>query len=422
LLNNLRDPATTYAGAVNLRRAFGDRARLVAVDHGGHGVYLSAGNACADEAGTDFLVTGARPVGGLTCSAGHAGLQAALQHVTAVDGTPGALAEFRDPHGTFVASSGVADVATGRQPQAGDQFRIFSNTKTFVATVVLQLVAEGKVELDAPIERYLPGLLRANGNDGREISVRELLQHTSGLPDFDSAVFAPGGYYAHRFDHHTPQELIRTATATPRLSPPGTQFHYATTNYVVAGLLIEQVTGHPYADEIRDRIIGPLGLTGTAVPGDDPLLKGPHLRGYAHLDGHDQISDTGRPVDVTPLNPSLVWAGGAMTSTVGDLNTFFTALIGGRLLPPAQLAAMETTVPADLVPGAAYGLGLIRIPLSCGGQYWAHGGDGLGYQTREGVTSDGRAVTIVHTTSPSDQRQFADAFQAVDTALCESGR
>jgi CubicO group peptidase (beta-lactamase class C family)/pimeloyl-ACP methyl ester carboxylesterase len=432
LINAVRDPATTLAGARNLQRAFGGRARLVSVEHGGHGVYLAAGNACADRIGTDFLVTGRRPAADLTCPAEHAGLRGELEHLTTVDGTPGALAEVRDAHGTTVLSSGTADVRTGVPPRARDRVRIFSNTKAFVATVVLQLVAEGRVELDAPVERYLPGLVRGNGNDGREISVRQLLQHTGGLPDFDSTVFEPGRYYADRLDHHTPEELVRAGTSKRRLSVPGREFHYSTTNYVVAGLLVERVTGHPYAQEIRARILRPLGLADTSVPGDDPRIHGPHLHGYAHLDGDShldgdahlngdaRISDTGRRVDATALNPSLVWAGGAMVSTVSDLNTFFTALLGGKLLPAAQLAAMTTTVPENLIPGGGYGLGLLRVPLSCGGEYWGHGGDGLGYQTRGGVTTDGRAVSLVHTTAPSTSQQWADGLKAVDTALCEA--
>lgn len=417
LINNLRDPATTYAGALNLRRALGERARLVGVDHGGHGAYLAAGNACADQIGTDFLLTGARPARDVTCPAEHAGLLGALEHLVTVDRSPGVLAEVRDARGVVTYSGGVRDVRTGAAPRAGDAVRIFSNTKAFVATVVLQLVAEHRVALDAPIERYLPGLVRGNGNDGRRITVRQLLQHTSGLPDFDSSVFTPGRYYTDRLSHHTPTELVRAGTSKPSL---GAGFHYSTTNYVLAGMIVERITGRPYGSEIRDRIIRPLGLRGTRIPADEPGLGRPHLRGYAHLDANDQIGDAGRLVDVTPLNPSLVWAGGAMISTVADLNTFFTALLGGRLLPPAQLKAMTTTVPANFVPGAGYGLGLLRVPLSCGGVYWGHGGDGLGYQSRGGVTADGRAVSLVHTSSPSTPQQFHDALAAVDMALCEA--
>ncbi|SHG94556.1 alpha/beta fold hydrolase [Streptoalloteichus hindustanus] len=417
LVNNLRDPATTHGAATALRRQYGDRARLVSVDHGGHGAYLFGENACAQRIGTDFLVHGVRPPD-LTCPDRHAALAGELAHLTGVEGAPGAAAEVRDSTGVARFQSGVADVATGRPMLASDRVRVFSNTKAFVAVVVLQLVAERRVELDAPVERYLPDLIRANGNDGREITVRQLLQHTSGLPDFDSAVFEPGGYSRHRLDHHTPQELVADAVSRPRLSRPGTKFDYSTTNYVVAGMIIEKVTGHRYASEVENRILRPLGMGDTSLPGDEATPRGQHARGYAHLDDEGRISASGRRIDVTMVNPSMVWAGGEAVSTVGDLNTFFAALLGGGLLPPEQLAEMHRTVPADLMPGAEYGLGLIRMPLSCGGEYWTHGGSGLGYQTREGATADGRQVSIVITTSPATRAQSDAMLGAVDTALC----
>lgn len=419
LINNLRDPATTYGAAAALRRQLGERARLVGVDRGGHGAYLGSQNACAQRVGTDFLVHGARPVRDFLCPAKHAELRGALEHLTAVQHVPGALAEIRDDAGTTELSSGVADVRSGRAPTSSDRVRIFSNTKTFVATVVLQLSAEGRVALDAPVERYLPGLIRGNGNDGREISVRQLLSHTSGLPDYDSPVHAPnGGYYRHRFDHHTPAELVRSGVSKPRLAVPGSEFHYSTTNYVLAGMIIEEVTGRSYAAEVTERILRPLGLHDTVLPGNRVNIPGRHARGYAHLDGNKQLAGTGRRIDVTRLNPSLLWAGGEMVSTLSDLNTFFAALLDGRLLPAPQLAQMKRTVPADVFPGASYGLGLIRVPLSCGGEYWTHGGSGLGFQTRQGTVLDGRQVSIVITTSPSTPEQSTAVLDAVDTALC----
>ena len=417
LVNNLRDPATTHGAAIALRRQYGDRARLVGVDSGGHGAYLFGGNACAQRVGTDFLLHGVRPPD-LTCPDRHAALAGDLAHLTGVEGVPGAAAEVRDPAGVARFQSGVADLVTGRPMRASYRVRIYSNTKTFVATVILQLVAEHLVGLDTPVERYLPGLLRANGNDGRDITVRQLLQHTSGLPDFDSAVFGPGGYPRHRFDHHSPEDLVADALTRLRISVPGTEFHYSTTNYVVAGMIIEKVTGRPYAAEVENRILRPLRMRDTILPGDEAALPGRHARGYAHLGDDGQVGDTGRRIDVTVLNPSLVWAGGEAVSTVADLNTFFAALLAGRLLPPAQLAEMRRTVPADLIPGAGYGLGLIRVPLSCGGEYWTHGGSGLGYLTRLGATADGRQVSIVITTSPATRAQSEAVLRAVDTALC----
>jgi CubicO group peptidase (beta-lactamase class C family) len=412
LVNNLRDPATTHGAATALRRQYGDRARLVGVERGGHGAYLFDGNACARRLGTDFLLRGVLPPD-MTCPSAHAGLAGAVTQLTGAEKAPGAAAEVRDSRGAARFRSGSADLATGRPMSAADRVRVFSNTKAFVATVVLQLVAERRVELDAPVERYLPGLLA-----GRDVTVRQLLQHTSRLPDFGAPVLdEPGGYYRHRFDRHTPEELVSGVLAQPPL-PAG--FHYSTTNYLVAGMITEKVTGRPYATEVEDRILEPLGMKDTVLPGDDPSVPGRHARGYAHLDRDGRISDSGRRIDVTAFNPSLVWAGGEAVSTVGDLNTFLGALLAGRLLPPVQLAEMRTTVPADLIPGAGYGLGLLRVPLSCGGEYWTHGGSGLGYETREGATTDGRQVSIAITTSPATPTQSKAMLDAVDTALCEA--
>jgi CubicO group peptidase (beta-lactamase class C family) len=411
LTNNLRDPATTYGAAASLRRQYGDRARLVGVDQGGHGAFMFSPNACVRRIGVNFLLHGARPAD-LTCPAEHAELAGAIEQLTTVDGAPGAAAEFRDQDGGARFQSGVADVATGRPMLATDRVRVFSNTKAFVATVVLQLVAEGRVELAAPVERYLPGLL-----PDKEVTVRQLLQHTSGLPDVDPAVFGPGGYPEHRLDHHSPESLVAAALTQPPLPDKG--FHYSTTNYVVAGMLVEQVTGRPYAAEVTDRVLRPLGMRDTVLPGDVATIPGRHARGYAHLDGQDTIAERGRRIDVTTLNPSLVWAGGEAVSTVADLNTFLGALLRGELLPAEQLAEMRETVPADLMPGAGYGLGLMRVPLSCGGEYWTHGGSGLGYQTRSGATADGRAVSMVITVSPATTAQSGTMLDAVDAALCE---
>jgi D-alanyl-D-alanine carboxypeptidase len=252
-----------------------------------------------------------------------------------------------------------------------------------------------------------------------DVTVRQLLQHTSGQPDFDSSVFEPGGYERHRFDHHEPEELVAGPLSQPRLSPPGAEFHYSTTNYVLAGMIIERVTGRPYDEAMRARVLRPLGMRDTVLPGDKATITGRHARGYAHLDDEGRISDTGRRIDVTTLNPSLVWAGGEAVSTVSDLNTFFAALLDGRLLPKAQLTEMMTTRPADILPGAGYGLGLVRVPLTCGGEYWTHGGSGLGHTTRGGTTTDGRQVSIVATVSPMTRAQSDALLGAVDTALCE---
>jgi D-alanyl-D-alanine carboxypeptidase len=353
----------------------------------------------------------------------HAALQHTLDVLTHQDGFPGALVEVRNEHGRrWTGRSGVAELGSRRPVPLGARFRIGSTTKPFVAAVVLQLVAAGRVRLDAPIERYLPGLIRGHGNDGHAITVRELLQHTSGLPDDVADLPLLGEAFLRlRFHHYPPRQLLALALRHPPVATPGRTWSYSNTNYIVLGLLIERVTGHPYGREIDRRILRPLHLDHTLVPGDSPEIPGPHAHGYLPVDQDGQT----RLVDITRINPSWSWAGEEMISTTGDLNRFLAALLGGRLLPAAQLARMTQSVPAigdwDQYPGARYGLGLEQIPLACGGAAWGHGGDIHGYSTRAWSTLDGRQVTMSLTLqrlvpTPTILR---DIRTTLNTALCE---
>lgn len=290
--------------------------------------------------------------------------------------------------------------------------RIGSITKTFTAVTVLRLAAEGRVSLDAPVARYLPGLIDANGHDGRHITVRSLLRHTSGLPDHMDSFQSTDEF---RFRHFEPEELVRRAL---RLPGPGGGWHYSTTNYVVAGLIVEKVTGHRLEDETERRIIRPLGLHGTYWPGDETRIRGPHPRGYVRVEGDGPV----RRADSTEMNTTVAWAGGALISTPRDVNAFYSALLGGHLLPAGMLAQMERTVPADTDrtwPGAAYGLGLIGTPLRCGGTWWGHAGDIDGFTTLAGVAPGGRRVSIAFNENPATQAAFDDELDLVQTGLCD---
>jgi D-alanyl-D-alanine carboxypeptidase len=328
-------------------------------------------------------------------------------------GFPGALAAVRDRDGrTRDLTAGVGDLRTGARVPVDGQVRMGSNSKTFVAVAVLQLVAERKVDLDSPVDTYLPGLVRGEGIDGRRITVRQLLQHTSGLPNYteflDIENFAD---IQHRYME--PRELLDLALAHPADFPPGSKWAYSNTNYVVAGLLIQKVTGRPLAEVLTERVIRRAGLRHTYYPAvGEQSIRERHPHGY-HPDA------TGELRDVTTLDPSWAWAAGQMVASPTDLNKFFRALLGGRLLPAAMLAQMRTTVAADeIAPGAGYGLGLISIPLSCGGVAWGHGGDIPGYETRGGVTEDGRAATVAVTSVPAGEAQADQVMKAMDTALC----
>ncbi|MEU5975774.1 serine hydrolase domain-containing protein [Streptomyces sp. NPDC047315] len=326
---------------------------------------------------------------GATASASsghHQATQRALDGIVA-GGLPGVTATATDGHGDWKGTAGVGNLKTGAPRGADDQFRIASITKTFVATVLLQLEAEGALDLDDTVDKWLPGLVRGNGHDGRTITVRQLLNHTSGVYDFldDTAyrntyVLAPG-FLIHRFDDRTPQAAVRVAMQhAPVFSPPGTQHSYSNTNYVLAGLIIEKVSGNTYEHEVRKRIIKPLGLRATTMPGNSSHMPRPSSRAYSRLSTDPAATKT---YDVTLQNASQTWAEGDIISSAADLNRFFSALLRGQLLPPQQLKAMKTTTPEG------YGLGIGRFTTRCGTTLWGHTGGWIGSLSVAVTTENG---------------------------------
>ncbi|MFG1914168.1 serine hydrolase domain-containing protein [Micromonospora sp. NPDC048898] len=305
---------------------------------------------------------------------------AALDQLVA-DGFPAAVAYGRVEGRRWQVAAGMADRATGARARPDDRFRIASNTKAFVSTVLLQLVGEGRLTLDDPIERWLPGVVRGNGNDGSTITVRQLLNHTSGIWD-------PTGersFWAPYLDDHdwdrviAPRTVIALAVAHRPDFAPGTSWGYSNTNYLLAGLIIEAVTGRDAATEVRRRIIGPLGLRHTSFPVTDPEIHGRHLHGY-DLAGRD----------VTTFSPSYDWTAGAMISTAADLARFHQALFGGRLLAPAQQRALETLVATDDGPDG-YGLGVQRMTVPCAAgptSVWTTDGGGPGFTSIAATSLD----------------------------------
>ncbi|MEU5952029.1 serine hydrolase domain-containing protein [Streptomyces sp. NPDC047525] len=360
------------------------------------------------------VAVGVMTIGALspTAASATAGPDTVRQGLNALvrsDGVPAALASVKDRDGrTRTYTAGVGDLATGAKVPRDGQVRIGSNTKTFTAVLVLQLVGEGKIGLDTSIDTYLPGLVRGEGIDGSRISVRHLLQHTSGLPNYVN-------YLGEDVRRYEPRQLLDIALQHKARFDPGEKWEYSNTNYVLAGLLVEKITGRTLAEELDRRIIKPVGLRHTYFPAPgDVTIREPHPKGYYQ-------EAAGAPLrDGTELDPSWGWAAGQMISTNTDLNRFFTALLSGRLLPKAQLDEMRTTVPAGepFASGAGYGLGLVSTPLSCGGVYWGHGGSTTGYETRGGVTGTGRAANVAVTTQPSDKATMKRVEKVVDEALC----
>ncbi|KAF2780092.1 serine hydrolase domain-containing protein [Streptomyces sp. OM5714] len=320
---------------------------------------------------------------------GHDATRRALEAAVA-DGVPGVTATARDGHRTWSGTAGVGDLRTGGPRSERDRYRVGSITKTFVATVVLQLEAEGRLSLDDTVDEWLPGVVEGNGNDGKRITLRRLLNHTSGIYNvtsdegFARTYFTRDGFFQHRYDTVSPRQLVAIATAHEPDFAPGTDWSYSNTNYILAGMVIEKATGRPYGDEVRRRIIAPLKLRATSVPGTRTTLPRPSSRAYSKLDG----TVTDPTYDVTRLNPSLAGSAGEMISSSADLNRFYSALLRGRLLPAKQLAEMTTTVPA--MPGASYGLGLIKRRLDCGVTVWGHSGGIHGSSSEAVTTRDGR--------------------------------
>ncbi|GAB1818443.1 serine hydrolase domain-containing protein [Herbidospora sp. RD11066] len=319
------------------------------------------------------------------------------------------------PEGAWTGTAGVRELGGTEKPPADGLFRVGSVTKTFTATVVLQLVAEGRFGLDDSVADHLPGF----DLDPR-ITVRMLLQHTSGVFShtgevYDDGTIAPGitvlgkEWVEARFTTYTPEELARLALSKPARFEPGTGWSYSNSNYVLARLLVEHVTGRSLADETDRLIIAPLGLTGTSLPGTGTEIPGPHAHAYYRYeeDGRETI------VDVTRQNPSWVATGGDMISTTADLHTFISALVTGRLLPEALLDEMRTPDPK-----IGYGLGLF---VQEDGALLFHNGGLTGYATLMYSTPDAATTLTASVTYVDDaEMSLAAPFhKAVERLLSE---
>lgn len=323
----------------------------------------------------------------------------ALRNTTAA-GAPGAMVRITGSGAPLTRAVGVQDRTTGAAMDPKSRFRIGSVTKTFSGVVLLQLVDEGKLSLDAPVNRYLPGLLP----DDR-ITVRHLLTHRSGLADYTEAMFerTVPGFEAVRNKVFTYQDLVALSLREPRTTEPGVSYKYSNTNFVVVGMLIEKAAGHGVAKEYERRIIKPLRLRNTSYVHPSTEIKGAHLHGYLHPD------EAGAPlVDSTEQTASWAQSAGAVISSAADLNTFVSALLGGKLLAPRMLDAMLAMTPTDTTNSRFYGLGLRRYDLSCGTSVYGHTGTVQGFYTYAFATRDGkRSLAAVANTSNKGEANTA---------------
>ncbi|MFD3520044.1 serine hydrolase domain-containing protein [Streptomyces sp. NPDC058653] len=321
------------------------------------------------------------------------------------DGVPGALAHVNGR--TFTA--GTAELGTDRPIVGADaHFRLASDTKAFTAAAVMRLVADGKVRLDSPARRYVPQLAE------NPVTVRELLKQRSGLPEYSDLIDWSDGPY-------TDEDCLALALAKGQDFEPGSDWAYSNTNYLVLGLVIDNTSGEDYRGYIERTVLRPLGLRDTYWPAPgEPTLRGPHARDY----GHHPADPEGGVVDMTELPGHGFGPSGGLVSTPKDLNAFWEGLFDGRLLPGWAVRQMtdDTTDVGglDVYPqGSRYGYGVASIPLSCGGEYWGHGGDLPGNSVGGSHATTGRGdVTVSTTTAAASGDRLRHLRGAVDAALC----
>jgi D-alanyl-D-alanine carboxypeptidase len=376
----------------------------------------SSAYAFAAGAGSGQKASGQEVSGRAVSSQPPAGLQQAADQLVA-DGVPGVIIMTRRGQQVSNVVAGLADKATGQPMQPQDKVRIGSITKTFVATVVLQLAAERRLSLNDSVQKWLPGVITGHGYHPAQITIRQLLQHTSGIRDYTSA---PGFLTeANQAKTWQPQQLVDIAL---RLGPPVHGWLYSDTNYILLGMIIQKVTGQSPITEISRRILAPLGLHDTSFPLTSKQIPAPYAHGYYG------------PIDATNLfNPSNAWTAGAMISTVDDVARFYRALLDGRLLPPAQQRELLATIPVNDTGelfAEHYGLGIYSVQLSCG-TAWGHDGGILGFKTFAYTSPDGnRQAVIVYNdykkSVPPPAGTGTPAFQndvkkATEIAFCGKG-
>jgi D-alanyl-D-alanine carboxypeptidase len=338
---------------------------------------------------------------------------------------PGVTAYVEGPHGTWSGAAGVANVETGERMKANARFRLESVSKAWTATIVLQLAASGRLGLDDTVARWLPGILPYGGR----ITVRELLNHTSGLIDNNDISADPDRYIEQVRDAKLKRELrrikssvdadpgfefstlvwVRFAAALPLLSTPGTKYHYSNIGYEVAGMIAERASGKSLARLYDEGIIEPLGL-GSAAYDPQGDIAGAHALGYL-------VRANGAFVEATAWGTGGIGAEGGIVSDARDEARFLTSLMRGRLVGPSQLSALKTP-PSGI--GTTYALGLTVDSSGCAGTAYGHNGGGAGYATSVFVSGDGErvAVVLMNGNTHSDARAGQAVFSAMNRLYC----
>jgi D-alanyl-D-alanine carboxypeptidase len=317
-----------------------------------------------------------------------AALDQALQRLVSMPGgPPGVIALVQRGRELRVHTAGYADVATKRPPRATDHMRVASVAKAFSGGVALSLVSKGVLSLDDTIGTRLPGLPLA----WRAVTLRQLLNHTSGLPDFTGNPGFQKAVTASLKVAPPPSRLLEFVRNEPLDFEPGTQYHYSNSDNVAAGLMVQAATGHLYEAELRTQVTKPLGLTQTTLP-RGPGLPRPYIHGY-------ELGKNGAPEDLSTVFASgWAWASGGIVSTPANLNRFIRGYVSGRLFGRAVRSQQRRFVAGGSEPTGpgknSAGLALFRYRTRCGTVY-GHTGNTFGFTQFAAASANGsRSVTV----------------------------
>lgn len=309
---------------------------------------------------------------------------------------PGIVAEIFTPDLTYKYKVGKGDLQTGVDRRYDDKIRIGSITKTFTATVILQLIQEGKFKLDDSLSKFFPEY-----PNSENIKIRQILDMTSGIPDFLADTSILNKFFYDRTAKLTEKEIFDATIKLGPAFPPGTSWQYSNGNYNILGMIIEKVTGKKVGDEITDRIIKPLGLVNTEYPVED-FMTGEYCHGYMK----DTI--TGELTDVTIIDPSITGAAGCMTSNFTDLKIYGLALAKGTMLNKEMQEQRLKFVKTGIVDFATYGLGIFDL-----GGFIGHNGGITGFNTMMCYNPDLDALFLVSV------NEFGPKGGAVDKIFTE---
>lgn len=332
------------------------------------------------------------------CEREQLALNAIMQQRLGEQRVPGAVAGvWIAGRGCWVGTAGIGDLRTAAAITANDRFRIASISKTFVATVILQLVDEGKLSLDATLERFVPGV-----PNGSQITLRHLLGMTAGIVNYVGDAAFEQAYTSDPLMPFPREDILAILQRHEPDFAPGAETRYSDSNYFLAGFIIEQVTARSAAEEIAERILRPLGLSGTSLPAG-PEMPAPFARGYAADPGSAELRD------LTESNPDVPWTAGAMISTLDDLRVWARALAQGKLLSPAMQQERLTLTPMSLGPGRdiGYGLGIIEW-----NGFLGHAGAIFGYSSWMLHSGKDDATIVVLANRGETETEFASAITA----------